>query len=88
LLFTLSGLKKTTQSDAKQTTITQNVAGVLTANEAAEYYCRSRESDKNNKQKSRNNEILLSHDFIGVCSWHELWKGMVGWDASILCLVL
>ena len=35
----------------KQTTITQNVAVALTANEAAEYYCRSRESDKNNKQK-------------------------------------
>lgn len=31
-------------------TITQNVAVVLTANEVAEYYCRSRESDKNNKQ--------------------------------------
>lgn len=48
----------------KQTTITQNVAVVLTANEAAEYYCRSRESDKNNKQL--NNEILLSHDFMEV----------------------
>lgn len=38
-------------------TITQNVAVVLTANEAAEYYCRSRESDKNNKQVKKKAEM-------------------------------